>query len=81
VATREGAVIAWRGLDPATKQLALRAGSVDRNGRLVSIHTIAVPDADAFAPSLARAGDSILLAFVHRSPIDDASPARRRSVR
>lgn len=65
-ATSAGAVIAWRGLDPATGQLALRAGAVDRNGALVSSTTIGVPDGDAFAPTLARANDSILLGFVHR---------------
>lgn len=66
VAANSGAVLAWRGLDPATGQLALRAGSVDRNGALVASTTIAVPDGVAFAPTLARTSDSILLAFVHR---------------
>jgi len=59
VATNSGAVIAWRGAD------ALRAGSVDGNGRFESASPI---DANADAPALARAGDAILLAFNYQQP-------------
>ena len=66
VATGSGAALAFRGPDPATGRLALRTATVDRNGALESSSTIDVPDGEAFAPSLARAGDSLLLAFIHR---------------